>query len=210
MVDDHVLLRNSLARVIENFENCEVILEANNGHELLTRLDITDLPDVVLLDLNMPVMDGFETAAWLCSKHPSVHILMLTMYESDQVLIRLLQAGAKGFLKKDIHPDELNVAIRSVVQSGFYCSPQVSGKMANFFRSNNGADMILEKTILTELEIDFLKLACSDLTYKEVAMKMRLNPRAVDGLRDSLFEKLQVKSRVGLVMWAIRQGIVAL
>ncbi len=210
MVDDHILLRNALARLIENFENCEVILEANNGDELLNKLGTADLPDVILLDLNMPGMGGFETATWLNSNYPSIHILMLTMYESDQVLIRLLKAGVKGFLKKDIHPDELNFAIRSVVQSGFYCSQQVSGKMANFFRSSNGTDMMLENIILTELEIDFLKFACSDLTYKEVAMKMRLNPRAIDGLRDSLFEKLQVKSRVGLVMWAIRQGIVAL
>lgn len=210
MVDDHILLRNALARLITNFENCEVILEANNGHELLNKLDITDLPDVILLDLNMPGMSGFETATWLYNNHPSIHILMLTMYESDQLLIRLLQAGVKGFLKKDIHPDELNFAISSVVQSGFYCSQQVSGKMANFFRSNDGTSMILEKAMLTELEIDFLKFASSDLTYKEVAMSMRLNPRSIDGLRDSLFEKLEVKSRVGLAMWAIRQGIVAL
>jgi two-component system, NarL family, invasion response regulator UvrY len=210
LVDDHVLLRNALARLIGSFDNCLVILEVDNGRELITKLKADDLPDVILLDLNMPAMDGFETAAWLRDNYPSIHILMLTMYDSDQALIRLLQYGVKGFLKKDIHPTELNFAINAVVQSGFYYSQQVSGKMANLFRSNNGNLMVLERAILSTQEIIFLKLASSDMTYKEIALEMKLNPRAVDSLRDHLFEKLEVKSRVGLAMYAIRQGIVAL
>ncbi|HTE10225.1 MAG TPA: response regulator transcription factor [Chitinophagaceae bacterium] len=210
MVDDHVLLRNALARLIAGFDNCRVVLEVANGRELINQLKKDDLPDVILLDLNMPGMDGFETAAWLHNNHPSVHILMLTMYDSDQALIRLLQFGVKGFLKKDIHPAELSFAIRSVVQSGFYYSQHVSGKMANLFRNKNGNVMALERAMLTAQEILFLKLASSDMTYKEIAMQMKLNPRAVDSLRDHLFEKLEIKSRVGLAMYAIRQGIVAL
>ena len=210
MADDHVLLRNALAKLIAGFENCKIVLEVDNGRELMGQIKATDLPDVILLDLNMPGMDGFETAAWLHKHYPSIHILMLTMYDSDQALIRLLQFGVKGFLKKDIHPSELRFAIRSVMQSGFYYSQHVSGKLANLFRSNNGNIMALEKAMLTAQEINFLKLAASDMTYKEIAMQMKLNPRAVDSLRDHLFEKLEVKSRVGLAMYAIRQGIVAL
>ena len=210
MVDDHVLLRNALAKLIAGFENCKIILEVDSGSALMTQMKTLDLPDVILLDLNMPGMDGFETAAWLYKHYPSIHILMLTMYDSDQALIRLLQYGVKGFLKKDIHPSELSFAIRSVVQSGFYYSQHVSGKLANLFRSNNGNIMLLEKAMLSAQEINFLRLASSDMTYKEIAMQMKLNPRAVDSLRDHLFEKLEVKSRVGLAMYAIRQGIVAL
>lgn len=210
LADDHVLLRNALARLISGFGNCEVIAEAANGMELLQQLQKNNLPDVVLLDLNMPVMDGFETAAWLHNSYPSVRVLMLTMYESDQALIRLLQLGVKGFLKKDIQPDELAMAIRSVVQYGFYYSQQVSGKMANLFRSKNSGNMVLESAMLSTDEFTFLKLAASDLTYKEIAAAMNLNPRAIDSLRDHLFEKLEIKSRVGLAMFAIRQGIVAL
>lgn len=209
LADDHILLRNALANLIGSFDNCRVVLEVANGSELMEKLKINNLPDVILLDLNMPGMDGFETAAWLRDNHPAVRILMLTMYDSDQALIRLLQHGVKGFLKKDIHPAELNFAIRSVVQSGFYYSQHVSGKMANLFRNGNGNTMALERSILTTQEIVFLKLASSDLTYKEIAMEMKLNPRAVDSLRDHLFEKLEVKSRVGLAMYAIRQGVVA-
>ncbi|MEP7278027.1 MAG: response regulator transcription factor [Bacteroidota bacterium] len=210
LVDDHVLLRNALARLIGSFDSCRVILEVANGKDLIEQLRIDDLPDVILLDLNMPGMDGFDTAAWLRDNHPSVHILMLTMYDSDQALIRLLQHGVRGFLKKDIHPAELNFAIRAVMQSGFYYSQQVSGKMANLFRNSNGNTMALERAMLTSHEIVFLRLASSDMTYKEIAMKMKLNPRAIDSLRDHLFDKLEVKSRVGLAMYAIRQGIVAL
>jgi two-component system, NarL family, invasion response regulator UvrY len=210
LVDDHVLLRNALARLIGSFDNCQVILEVANGSELITQLRTNNLPDVILLDLNMPAMDGFETAAWLRDNHPAIHILMLTMYDSDQALIRLLQFGVKGFLKKDIHPSELNFAIRSVILTGFYYSQQVSGKMANLFRNGNGNTMALERAMLTSHEIAFLKLASTDLTYKEIAMQMNLNPRGVDSLRDHLFEKLEIKSRVGLAMYAIRHGIVAL
>ncbi len=210
LVDDHILLRNALAKLIGGFSNCRVILEVDNGKQLGTELNASYLPDVILLDLNMPGMDGFETAAWLRDHHPAIRILMLTMYDSDQALIRLLQSGVKGFLKKDIHPSELNFAINAVVQAGFYYSQQVSGKMANLFRNGNGHTMALERAMLTSQEIVFLKLASSDLTYKEIAMHMKLNPRAVDSLRDHLFEKLEIKSRVGLAMYAIRHGIVAL
>ena len=154
-------------------------------------------------------MDGLETAAWLNNNYPSVHILTLSMFDIDQTLIGLLQYGVKGFLKKDIEPSELDFAIRSLIQSGFYYSQNVSGKMANLLRNGNSNTMALERAMLTPQEIFFLKLASSELTYKEIALEMKLNPRAADNLRAHLFEKLEIKSRVCLGMYAIRQGIVA-
>lgn len=208
LADDHVLLRTALAALIDNFEDCTVIIQASNGNELTEKLKDDLLPDVVLLDLNMPVMDGMETAACLQETHPSIHVLMLTMYDSELALIRLLQAGVKGFLKKDAHPEELRFAIQSVVQSGFYYSHNTTGKLVNLFRRQSSNINSLSKNILSDSEIDFLKLASTELTYKEVAQKMNLNPRSVDALRDALFQKLSVKSRVGLVMYAIKHGIV--
>jgi two-component system, NarL family, invasion response regulator UvrY len=210
LADDHILLRNALASLINGFEGCRVILEVSNGRELQTKINRNELPHVLLLDLNMPEMDGFETAVWVTDNFPSIYILMLTMYDSEQALIRLLQAGVKGFLKKDTHPLELKFAIQSVVQSGYFYSQQTSGKLANLFRSKNGNTMALEKAMLTIQETIFLKLASSEKTYKEIALEMKLNPRAVDALRDHLFQKLDIKSRVGLAMYAIRQGLVAL
>lgn len=208
LVDDHVLLRAALASLINNYDDCSVIFQVSNGNELIDKLKSGLPPDVILLDLNMPMMDGMDTALWLQKNHPSIHVLMLTMYDSEMALIRLLQAGAKGFLKKDIHPDELRFAIQSVIQSGFYYSHNATGKIVNLFRKQSDNIAALGKNLLTNIDVDFLKLACTELTYKEIAKKMALNPRAVDNLRDSLFQKLSVKSRMGLAMYAIKHGLV--
>ena len=208
LADDHILLRNALASLIEKFENFKVVTQVSNGKELIAEISAPNLPDVVLLDLNMPKMDGFETATWLPQNYPSIHVLMLTMYDSELALIRLLQAGVKGFLKKDIHPNELQYAIRSVIENGYYYSHNATGKLLNLFRHSSESGSTLNKAMLTEIDIRFLQLSCSEMTYKEIAQEMTLNPRGVDNLRDNLFTKLDVKSRVGLAMYAIRHGIV--
>ena len=208
MVDDHVLLRNALSSLIDSFGNCKVIHQSGNGKELLESLQSGIKPDVIILDLNMPVMNGLETAQWLQINAPDIKVLMLTMYDSELSLIRLLQAGVKGFLKKDIHPNELKFAISSVLEAGYYYSNHTTGKIVNLFRQNSPGILTLQKAILSDQEIVFLKFACSDLTYKEIAGNMKLNPRAIDTIRDQLFVKLDVKSRVGLAIVAIRHGIV--
>lgn len=206
LVDDHVLLRTALASLIDSFEDCKVIIQSSTGEEFIQETKKGLIPDVLLLDLNMPVMDGYDTARWLQTNHPEIHVLMLTMYDTEIALIRLLQAGVKGFLKKDIHPSELKFAIHSVIQSGYYYSYNTTGKLVNLFRKSQDV-AALQKTLLNEQEIRFLKLACSEMTYKEIALNMNLNPRAVDNLRDNLFNKLEIKTRVGLAMYAIRHGI---
>jgi DNA-binding NarL/FixJ family response regulator len=208
MVDDHVLLRNALSSLINNSGKCKVIFEASNGKELIAQLENKNFPNVVILDVNMPEMNGHETAAFLQQHFPEIKVLMLTMYDSDLALIRLLKAGVKGFMKKDIHPNELLAAIESVHEFGYYYSAQISSKLAGLFR--NSQDQQLDKVMLTEIEIDFLKYACSELTYKEIAGNLKMNPRAIDGMRDNLFTKLDVKSRVGLAMYAIKHGVVSI
>ena len=207
LADDHVLLRNALASLIDSFGDCKVIYQSNNGKEFIEHIPL-NIPDVAVLDLNMPEMDGYDTAQYLQKNFPQVHVLMLTMYDSELSLIRLLQAGVKGFLKKDVHPSELKFAIHSVVQAGYYYSNHTTGKLVNLFRNNSEARFNLQNAMLSDQELQFLKFVCSDLTYKEIAQKMSLNPRSVDNLRDQLFTKLDVKSRVGLAMVAVRNGIV--
>jgi two-component system invasion response regulator UvrY len=206
LADDHILLRDALASLINTFENCKVIFTASNGQEVMDRIELKQIPDVIILDLNMPIMDGFETVRWLNKNYPQIYTLMLTMYDTDLTLIRLLQAGVKGFLKKDIHPEELKFAIRSVMESGYYYSHTVTGKLVNLFRQSLD-DMASKKNTLTEQEVQFLRLCCSEHTYKEIAEAMQLSPRNVDVLRDSLFLRFDVKSRVGLAMFAIRHGL---
>jgi DNA-binding NarL/FixJ family response regulator len=209
MVDDHILLRNALASLINNSDNCSVVIECSNGKELIGKIKTSTPPDLVILDLNMPEMDGHQTALYLQKNHPEIKVIMLTMYDSELALIRLLKAGVKGFMKKDIHPTELMHAIQSVHEQGYYYSAQTSSKLAGLFRDEESAHAI-DKILLTDQELEFLKFVCSELTYKEVAVQLKMNPRAIDGMRDNLFTRLDVKSRVGLAMYAIKHGIVSI
>jgi two-component system, NarL family, invasion response regulator UvrY len=206
LCDDHNLLRTALASLIESFENCKVIYHFSNGRDLIERMHTGQIPDIIILDLNMPILDGQETAKWVHEHYPQVHILMLTMYNTELTMIRLLQVGVRGFLKKDVHPSELKFAITSVMHSGYYYSNNTTGKLVNLFRKA-GENTQLHKNMLTELEIRFLKLTCTELTYKEIAEEMNLNPRSIDNMRDNLFTKLDVKSRVGLAMYSVKHGI---
>ena len=208
MVDDHVLLRDALASLINTFDEFNVIHSVGSGHEFIRSLSEGYRPDIVLLDLNMPILDGFETAKWLYKTHPEIKILILTMYDSEIALIRLLKAGVKGFLKKDVHPNELRAALKSVADNGFYYSHDTTGKLAGLFQRDTESNRFVEKAILSDKEIDFLRLASTDKTYKEIAAELNISPRAIDGYRDGLFEKLDVKSRVGLAIYAVKNGIV--
>lgn len=206
LAEDHVLLRNALAALINTFDNCSVIIEASSGNELISTIEAGVIPDILLLDHNMPDFDGYETAKWLQLNRPEVQILMLTMYDTEPAMLRMLQVGVKGFLRKDISPSELKSAINSVMQYGYYYTNNTTGKLINLFRKSQEQSVLL-KSMLTEMEMRFLKWVCTELTYKEIAKEMHVNVRAVDNLRDNLFGKLEVKNRVGLVMYSIKHGI---
>lgn len=208
LADDHVLLRNALASLINGFEGFRVIMQASTGREFIAEVKKGKVPEIAILDLSMPDMDGYQTARWLRDNYSEIRVLMLTMYDSEPTLIRLLQSGVKGFLKKDIHPSELRFALHSVMQYGYYYSSHTTGKLANLFREKPRQNSALSRALLTEQEMQFLSLACSELTYKEIAQRMNLNPRSVDTLRDHLFNKLDVKSRVGLAIYSLKHGIV--
>jgi DNA-binding NarL/FixJ family response regulator len=207
LADDHKLLRNALAALINSYGDCEVIFEANTGREFCDMVRKKQ-PDIAILDFNMPDLNGYECSEWLKENYPDVHVLILSMYDTEIMLIKMLQAGVKGFMKKDIHPSELHKAIHSVVEEGYYYSAQTSTKLAGFFRNSSTAP--IWSKIMTDQELAFMKLVCSELTYKEIAEELGLNPRTVDAIRDSLFGKLDVKSRVGLAMYAIKYGLVTI
>ena len=204
LVDDHILLRNGLKGLIDTFNNCIVMYEADNGKDFINKLTADEIPDLVLMDINMPQMDGYETALWIKDNHPEIKVLALSMYDNENAIIRMLRAGVKGYILKDCDPSELNYAINSIITSGFYYTENVTGKLISMVSKKDNNDE------LNDREIAFLKLACSELTYKEIADKMFKGVRTIDGYRDALFEKLNVKTRVGLVLYAIKNGIVSL
>jgi len=208
LADDHVLLRTALSAVINKTGNSFVVIEASNGNDLIAKIEAGNAPDIILLDLNMPELDGYETAKLLQVNYPNIHIIMLTMYDTEPMMIRLLQAGVKGFLRKDIDINELQAAIHSVMKTGFYFTNNTTGRLVSLFSKSQEHSMLM-KSMLSEMEIRFLRWVCTDLTYKEIAKEMHLNVRAIDNMRDNLFGKLEVKNRVGLVMYSIRHGIKA-
>jgi two-component system, NarL family, invasion response regulator UvrY len=210
LTDDHTLLRNGLAQLVQSLGHT-VLFEANNGKDLVAKLDATNLPDLVLLDINMPEMDGYETAQWLKQNHPDVNVLALSMYDNENSIIKMLKCGAKGYILKDSDPAELKAAIDAVMSKGYYYSDLVSGKLIHAINKIDDAGSDIHTvTNLSERETDFLKYSCTELTYKEIAEKMFVSPRTIDGYRDALFEKLNIKTRVGLAMYAIKNGIVQL
>lgn len=211
LVDDHKLLREGLAKLIGSL-NYQVIFEADNGKDFIAKLEKADQhPDIVLMDINMPLMDGFETTLWLKRNHPSIKVLALSMYDDENAIIRMLKNGAKGYVVKDVEPKELKTAIDSIISKGFYYSDMVTGRLVHSIQDEDDQDGNSEHKMvlsLSEKEIQFLKLASTEMTYKQIADQMHLSVRTIDGYRDALFEKLDIKSRVGLVLFAIKNGIV--
>ena len=209
LTDDHTLLRNGLAALVKSLGHT-VLFEADNGKDFIKKLDKNNLPEMVLLDINMPEMDGYETAQWIKNNCPQIKVLALSMYDNEASIIRMLKSGAKGYILKDSEPAELKAAIDAILNKGYYYSDLVSGKLIHAINKidDEGSDTNTVNN-LNERETGFLKYACTELTYKEIADKMFVSPRTIDGYRDALFEKLHVKTRVGLVMYAIKNGVVS-
>lgn len=210
LVDDHVLLRNGLAAIIAKL-GYSVLFECSNGKELMEQLDKSNQPDLILMDINMPEVDGYQTTLWLRNNFPLIKVLALSMYDDEKAIIRMLKNGARGYILKETNTQELKNAIDSVLSKGFHYSDLVTGRLIHsitqYDQQDDGGTQIIN---LNDKEIEFLKLACSEMTYKEIALEMHLSPRTIDGYRDALFEKLNIKSRVGLVIYAIKNGIIYL
>jgi DNA-binding NarL/FixJ family response regulator len=208
LVDDQKLLKTLLYPWINNFENCRVILEAKNGKDFIEKLEPSYLPDLVLLDINMPIMDGFETAEWLMTHHPEIKILILTSLDSDMATLRLIKMGVKGFIiKEDISAGEVKGAIEVMMETGYYVTGM---NMVHVLNNLDAKSPIVTQTLLTPVEMKFLRLACTSMTYRNIAEEMGVSPRTVDGYRESLFGKLDVQTRVEMALLAVKHGIVRL
>ena len=213
LVDDHTLFRKGLINLIELVcSDCEILFEADNGVDLQQKITKANEPDILLLDVNMPKMDGFATVQWLTENFPLVKILVVSMVEKEESIVRMLKLGVKGYLSKDVEPQVLGEALNAIMNKGFYYTDFITGKLVHALNSNNNPDKVKTDALrlMNDREKDFLKLACSELTYNEIAGKMFVSPKTVDGYRNALFEKFNVKSRVGLVLFAIKNELVVL
>jgi len=207
IIDDHTLLRTALARLVNSFEGYTVLFEADNGKDLRMQIMQHHIPEIVLLDVNMPEMDGFETTQWLHKNYPHIKVLVLSMLSDEKTIIKMFRLGAKGYLLKNTDHEELKTALDSIMNKNVYLSEYVSDKLVSGLHKD--ADKEESKpVILNEKEKEFLRWTCTELSYKEIAEKMYLSPRTIDDYRQSLFNKLKVHSRVGLVMYTIKNGLV--
>ncbi len=202
IVDDHILLSQAIAELINTFDDYKVIGTYNNGSAYIKELEKLDfVPDITLMDINMPILNGIETTHFLTKKYPEIKVIALSVEADETSILKMLRAGSKGYLLKDIAKEELLHALDEISLNGFYHDRNVSDILVNSLNKSPSKIAIKEK------ELDFLKLACSEMTYKEIADKMKLSPKTIDGYRNSLFEKLEVKNRVGLVLYAIKHDI---
>lgn len=204
IVDDHALVASSIADLINKLPNYEITFIAKNGKDLQSILaNKKNIPDIILLDINMPIMDGFQTMEWL-SLNLTTPVLALTMNDDEQSIIKMIKLGAKGYLVKDTNTNELIIALDNIIQKGFYYSDLVTSKLVSVMNEKEKPKGL--SVFLKDREIEFLKLVCTDKTYKEIAEIMCVSSKSVDGYRDSLLDKLEVNSRVGLVVYAIKNG----
>lgn len=206
IVDDHTLISKALENMIMENTQYKVIMNHPNGEDFIAGLEkASELPAVVLMDVNMPYKNGIETTEWLTEHYPDIRVIALTMDDDEKVLIKMLKAGAKGYLLKDMQPSILFQAIETVFEKGSFYTDFVAQKLLKV-----KTEEIKSASLLSELrdrEKEFIKWACSELTYKEIADKMCLSPKTIDGYRDSVFVKLDIKNRAGLVLFALKHDL---
>ncbi|MFA1770731.1 response regulator [Rufibacter glacialis] len=202
LVDDHKLFRKGLQELINGFSGYTVWLEAENGKDFIRKLLPESLPAIVVLDISMPVMDGFETARWLQEHYPEVRILALSMSKDDETVLRMLKCGVDGYVLKNADPSELRMALEALESNGSYYASSVGEILKRDLKGTHQTEVEL-----TPREMDFLKLVCQELPYKSMAPVLNISDRAVEATRESLFRKLGAVSKVGLVLYAIKHGI---
>lgn len=204
IIEDHRLLSQAIASLVNSFEYFTVSYLCKNGRDFLDKLkDSINVPDIALMDVNMPILNGIETTEKLKKEYPNIKVLALSVEDDDDMIIKMLRAGARGYLLKDVEKQILELALKKVLENGYYHTSQVSSLLVNELSKENKSSITLK-----DREIEFLKYACTEMTYKEIAKKMFLSPKTIDGYRDALFQKLNIKNRVGLVIYAIKNNIV--
>lgn len=204
IVDDHILIANALSGIISNFKSFKVIYVCESGLDFQEKLENSIKPDIVLLDVSMPIMDGFETAKWLKENYPDILVMALSMQDDELSLIKMIKNGVKGYMLKNIYPTQLEKALNILVDKGRFFPEWASSKV--FESISNVKEDLIKQVKLSEREIEFLKYTVTEMNYKEISERMYCSPRTVENYRDSLFEKLDLKSRVGLAVYAIKNG----
>ena len=208
LIDDHKIFSDSLSGLINDFKGFKVAWEAQDGKSAVQRLQQDEaVPDIVLLDIVMPGMSGVEVAKWIFQNKKNTKVLALTMEEDDNSVIQMLQYGVKGYLLKNISSEELHLALEQVVKYGYYYTPIITGNIHKQIEKRISNRNVPE---MSEREKELLDYLCTDMSYAEISKKIFLSESTVDTYRARLFEKFEVKNRIGLVLKAAHLGLVTL
>ena len=211
LADDHQLVRKGIRLLLENIDDFKVTVDVANGKELIDSIDSTGtLPDLVLVDVNMPVMSGQETVTYLRAKYRDLKIIALSVNDQVPIIKEMIALGANAYLYKDSSPETFQKVLLEVYNKGFYYDQSVVESLLTDTSSNNYKPKSELQNMLvgiTSREMLFMNHCCSELTYKEIAQLMGVSQRTVDGYRENLFDKLNVKSRTGLVLFAVQAGV---
>src|SRR6266498_4503055 len=208
IADDYKIFREGLKVSLADDQNLEVVFEVDNGEDLLKSME-SNKADIVIMDLNMPIMDGMEATQVIRKKYNEVKVLVVSMYDDDKFIIHLMEIGANGYLLKNAEPDEIRKAIYAVHENGYYFNDLVNKALLKKLIIKNNINPSFNQNVeFSEREHKVLKLICEEKTAVEIAKEIFLSPRSVEGIRQRLIEKVGVRNTAGLVMFAIKNGII--
>ena len=207
LVDDHTLLRKGIKRLVETDANVQVVVEAAHGHDLLQQLKTSKLPDIAVIDINMPVMDGYETIRHLSKSYATIKIIVLSMLDGEDAVMNMINQGVSAFIAKDCDPAELSRAIHDVYNKGIHFGGLLTKKRYRRKAEQKNGNGFSGVQYLTPRETEFIRLCATDLSYAEIAVKMKLGTKTVENYKDHIFQKLNINNRNSLTLFAIKNGI---
>ncbi|WP_139377493.1 response regulator transcription factor [Daejeonella lutea] len=204
IIDDHRLFRAGISELLSNQQDIEVVFEADNGVEMQASLKNSQvIPDIVLMDVNMPHMDGYESSRWLKKHYPGIGILALSMLDEEDTITRMLQSGSGGYLLKNANPEDLVTAVREIAYNGSYLNNIVTAKFMRSVKTGN-----ISVPPLSSKELEFLRLCCTPMSYSAIATEMNISVNTLEKHRAAVFRKLDLPSRPGVMLYAIKNGLV--
>ena len=208
IADDHKIFRKGVILSLRQYTNIKFVLEAENGEELLMGLPDAE-PDVVLMDLRMPVKDGIEATKTISKQYPALHVIVLTMYEDERFVSHLMENGANGYLLKSADPAEIKKAIVEVMARGYYLNNFVNKVLLKKSHARTKSiPSLTNEVVISDKEREVLRLLCMEFTATEIAQKMEISPRTVEAIKDRMMERYNVKNTAGLVFFAVKNNLI--